>query len=151
MRVSVETIVSSHTTSKCNCVGKGSTSYPITVSMPKVLGCSTFIVCAQGVGDEEGTFVYNAARPLECSSETLAVLVDEVSMLDMSLAAALLDALPTDRAVQLVLVGAPKRCAPFCPTKTPPEHVAVAVCALKILLFLFLLPLVCGRCICSGL
>ncbi|BDA44925.1 probable recBCD enzyme subunit RecD at C-terminar half [Coccomyxa sp. Obi] len=59
----------------------------------------------EGVGDEEGTFVYNAARPLECSSENLAVLVDEVSMLDMPLAAALLDALPTDRAVQLVLVG----------------------------------------------
>ncbi|CAL8469331.1 g8872 [Coccomyxa elongata] len=59
----------------------------------------------EGVGDEEGTFVYNAAKPLECSSENLAVLVDEVSMLDMSLAAALLDALPTDRAVQLVLVG----------------------------------------------
>lgn len=84
-------------------------------------------VCAQGVGDEEGTFVYNAAKPLECSSENLAVLVDEVSMLDMSLAAALLDALPTDRPVQLVLVGAPQHCAPLCPTDTPPEHVAVDV------------------------
>ena len=86
-------------------------------------------MCAQGVGEEEGTFVYNAAKPLECSSENLAVLVDEVSMVDMSLAAALLDALPTDRAVQLVLVGAPQHCAPPCPTKAPPEHAAIAACS----------------------
>jgi hypothetical protein len=39
----------------------------------------------------------------------MAVLVDEASMLDMSLAAALLDALPTNVPVQLLLVGARTR------------------------------------------
>lgn len=55
--------------------------------------------------DWEGGFIHNAAQPLKCSKGAMAVLVDEASMLDMSLAAALLDALPTNVPVQLVLVG----------------------------------------------
>lgn len=62
--------------------------------------------------------MYNAARPLECSGPAMAVLVDEASMLDMTLAAALLDALPTDRPVQLVLVGA----TPASPLTVPASH-----------------------------
>ena len=58
----------------------------------------------------EGSFTVNAKWPLECARGSLAVLVDEASMLDITLAAALLDALPTDRPVQLVLVGALLRC-----------------------------------------
>lgn len=67
------------------------------------------------MGDMEGSFTFNAAKPLECTSGSLAVLVDEASMLDMSLAAALLDALPTDRPVQLILVGAAKPPYPAFP------------------------------------
>jgi hypothetical protein len=54
----------------------------------------------------EGYFLHNAARPLECGTGAMAVLVDEASMLDLPLAAALLNALPTNVPVQLVLVGA---------------------------------------------
>lgn len=49
----------------------------------------------------EGGFEFCAGRPLDCD----ALLVDESSMLDLPLAAALLDALPRHRRVQLVLVG----------------------------------------------
>ena len=52
-------------------------------------------------GDVLGAFEYTAERPLECD----AVLVDEASMLDLPLAAALLAALPSHRRPQLVLVG----------------------------------------------
>lgn len=52
-------------------------------------------------GDILGAFEYSAEHPLECD----AVLVDEASMLDLPLAAALLAALPPHRRPQLVLVG----------------------------------------------
>ena len=48
-----------------------------------------------------GAFEHTAEHPLECD----AVLVDEASMLDLPLAAALLAALPRHRQPQLVLVG----------------------------------------------
>ena len=61
---------------------------------------------SRGDGDAEsdntlGAFEYTAEHPLECD----AVLVDEASMLDLPLAAALLAALPPHRRPQLVLVG----------------------------------------------
>ena len=56
-------------------------------------------------GDLEGFFACNANSPLDAPSGKLSILVDETSMLDMSLASSLLDALPTDIPVQLVLVG----------------------------------------------
>ena len=59
----------------------------------------------QGGDDLEGFFAFNAQRTLEAPSGKLSILVDETSMLDMSLASSLLDALPTDIPVQLVLVG----------------------------------------------
>jgi len=49
----------------------------------------------------EGGFQRNASRPLEVE----ALVVDEASMVDVRLMAALLDALPADRPVPLVLVG----------------------------------------------
>ena len=60
----------------------------------------------QGGDDLEGFFAFNAQRTLEAPSGKLSILVDETSMLDMSLASSLLDAIPTDVPVQLVLVGA---------------------------------------------
>ena len=75
----------------------------------------------EGAADKEdtdaaldGSFEYHAGRPLECD----AVLVDEASMLDLPLAAALLDALPRHRRVQLVLVGASSSLSPP-PSPTP--------------------------------
>ena len=62
-------------------------------------------VTVQGGDDLEGFFAFNAQRTLEAPSGKLSILVDETSMLDMSLASSLLDALPTDIPVQLVLVG----------------------------------------------
>ena len=56
-------------------------------------------------GDLEGFFACNADSPLDAPSGKLSILVDETSMLDMSLAGALLDAIPTNMHVQLVLVG----------------------------------------------
>ena len=61
----------------------------------------------QGGDDLEGFFAFNAQRTLEAPSGKLSILVDETSMLDMSLASSLLDAIPTDIPVQLVLVGEP--------------------------------------------
>ena len=58
-------------------------------------------------GDLEGFFACNADSPLDAPSGKLSILVDETSMLDMSLAGALLDAIPTNMPVQLVLVGEP--------------------------------------------
>ena len=64
----------------------------------------------RGGGGAQGnavSFGYHSQRPLP----TDAVLVDEASMLDLPLAAALLDAVPRSPAstFQLVLVGAPAR------------------------------------------
>lgn len=50
----------------------------------------------------EEEFVYSRDDPLDVH----AVLLDEASMLDLPLAAALLDALPRNRPTNLVLIGA---------------------------------------------
>ena len=71
----------------------------------------------EGGGDLDGRFGHDAGNPLfignagsEGSSPAdappAALLVDETSMLDLSLAASLLDALPAGHPTQLVLVGA---------------------------------------------
>lgn len=52
---------------------------------------------------DEEDFAYGLGSPLNVN----AVLIDEASMLDLPLAAALLDALPRDRETHLVLIGAP--------------------------------------------
>jgi AAA domain len=52
--------------------------------------------------DQPAKFQNNASHPLECTK----LLVDEASMLDLPLAAALLDAVPRLSNFQLVLVGA---------------------------------------------
>ena len=65
----------------------------------------------QGGDDLEGFFAFNTQRTLEAPSGKLSILVDETSMLDMSLASSLLDAIPTDIPVQLVLVG--EHCLPI--------------------------------------
>lgn len=60
---------------------------------------ATTIHRALGYGGQGGGFVHDASNPLRCQ----AVLVDEASMLDVSLASALLDAIPAS--AQVVLVG----------------------------------------------
>ena len=59
----------------------------------------------QGGKDLEGFFAFNAQQPLEAPGGRLSILVDETSMVDMSLASSLLDAIPTHIPVQLVIVG----------------------------------------------
>ena len=61
----------------------------------------------------DGHFGHDAGNPLftggtsgEAAAPPAALLVDETSMLDLSLAASLLDAMPTGHPTQLVLVGA---------------------------------------------
>jgi hypothetical protein len=51
--------------------------------------------------DQPPKFLFNASNPLKCNK----LLVDEASMLDLPLAAALLDAVPHHPNLQLVLVG----------------------------------------------
>ena len=51
--------------------------------------------------DQPPKFLHNASNPLKCTK----LLVDEASMLDLPLAAALLDAVPHHPNLQLVLVG----------------------------------------------
>jgi hypothetical protein len=53
--------------------------------------------------DQPPKFLFNASNPLKCNK----LLVDEASMLDLPLAAALLDAVPHHPNLQLVLVGVP--------------------------------------------
>ena len=60
-----------------------------------------------GSNSLDGIFTCNAQQPLEAPRGRLSILVDETSMLDMSLASSLLDAIPTNIPVQLVLVGEP--------------------------------------------
>ena len=67
---------------------------------------------SQGEGDDEesleGNYTFNRSNPLAAD----AVLVDEASMLDITLAAALLEALGPK--TQLVLVGESYSCSIYC-------------------------------------
>ena len=60
--------------------------------------------------DQPPKFLFNASNPLKCNK----LLVDEASMLDLPLAAALLDAVPHHPNLQLVLVGMCCTCCTCC-------------------------------------